>query len=97
MEAKHTATPWAVWSDPNGNIVIRAENGDNIARPCEYGDQSEFPFGHEHNAAFIVRACNAHDALVSALAELVNEKQPLGIDRSTYQNALAALDKAGSA
>lgn len=36
----------------------------------------------------------SHDALLSALLGLLNEQQPLGIDRPTYQTALKATSAA---
>lgn len=36
----------------------------------------------------------SHDALLSALLDLINEQQPLGIDRPTYQTALKVMSAA---
>ena len=56
----HTPTPWRI--DPEiGNYVI-TDNGKGIAAcPAPLSDD---------NAAFIVRACNSHAALVAALEQV---------------------------
>ncbi len=59
MNAAHTATPWAEQEMP-GNDRITTDDGENTTI-CE------FPYGLDANATFIVRACNSHDALVTAL------------------------------
>ena|SRR3990167_4956815 len=68
----HSRLPWKLWE-----LNIENEGGVTIA---VVHDSSEYPFlDEEHgaevdaeaeaNAAFIVRAVNAHDALVEALGE----------------------------
>jgi hypothetical protein len=51
----------------------------------------------EANAAFIVRACNAHDDLVAALSAFVNDPpHPLGVEWwELIDKARAELAKAG--
>jgi hypothetical protein len=64
MKSKHTPTPWK--EDHQGGLYIEGKNGEYIAEvESEGGREEQFA-----NAAFIVRACNAHDALVEALQEL---------------------------
>ena len=73
----HTPTPWT-----NNGDCLTAENGeryllyfpiDNHARMAQSTDPQLAARGRdllqedESNAAFIVRACNSHDALVAAL------------------------------
>jgi hypothetical protein len=86
--AQHTPTPWYVepcqW-DHGESIVITARNIGIICR-IEPPNKAE-PFTKEideANAAFIVRACNAFDALYAVcaslkrrLSELDNEDEPL--------------------
>lgn len=71
-ETKHTPTPWqaAEAERPNGcpTTVIERCNG-------KYGDGSDEYFiaecfgpDEKANAAFIVKACNAHDDLVKVLS-----------------------------
>jgi len=51
----------------------------------------------EANAAYIVRACNAHEDLVTALKEifdLLEEHQPKWYLKGHYNRARAALEKA---
>jgi hypothetical protein len=49
----------------------------------------------EANAAFIVRAVNAHDDLVKALRTVIDEKAPLYWEQKVDM-ARAALSKAGA-
>jgi hypothetical protein len=59
MSAAHTPTPWAV--DDRGLIHEPFFGGDIFAQVYERN--------REANAAFIVRAVNAHDDLVAALED----------------------------
>lgn len=71
MTTQHTPTPWKVcdiavndqWHV--GSTIGAADPADG-RRVC---DVSRIPANYQANAAFIVRACNAHDALVAALKE----------------------------
>ena len=60
MTGKHTPTPWVIFK-----AGIGEENGDGIASLWREGDE------REANAALIVRAVNAHEALVEALESLL--------------------------
>ncbi len=61
--SKHTPTPWVNELSADGSIR-QEETGRSI---CEFPyDWPEDKF----NAAFIVRACNAHDELVAALESI---------------------------
>lgn len=67
-ETKHTPTPWrgiASATAKRGSVTI--ETADGTQGPLAFVP----PWGEERdaNAARIVRAVNAHDALVSALRE----------------------------
>jgi hypothetical protein len=59
----HTPGPWAV--DPEKPTEIVASDGAAIASTDFFGDGAATAV--EANAAFIVRACNAHGDLVAAL------------------------------
>ncbi|MCK8788244.1 hypothetical protein M0638_28235, partial [Roseomonas sp. NAR14] len=63
---KHTPMPWSI--DQDGKTALITSNGELIAE-CGISD---LPVKQDQaNAAFIVRAVNAHDALVAALRELL--------------------------
>lgn len=55
----HTPTPWFVEPTAAGNAGITSATGDIGKCQKNFDD-----------AAFIVLACNAHDALVAALAQI---------------------------
>lgn len=61
----HTPTPYTIELDTNP-ITIVDGNGEVVA----YCGHSDIP-ANQRNAAFIVRACNAHDALVKAARNLL--------------------------
>tara|TARA_R110000868_G_scaffold23596_3_gene94767 strand:- start:192 stop:503 length:312 start_codon:yes stop_codon:yes gene_type:complete len=103
MTQTHTPTPWIV-SPPLGEGAIQIQSTGLNA----YGNWivAEVPDRTEEdkaNAAFIVRACNAHEELVAALEELLNEAQ---VDESdlaslaepaSFRLAIDALKKAKEA
>jgi hypothetical protein len=71
-ETAHTPTPWKIKRDAAqavqfGRFEIINEQGQIIAR-CESGMFWAYQSGP--NAAFIVRACNSHEALVKNHTEL---------------------------
>lgn len=63
MRMEHTATPWHVGG--NRSRIIYAEDGFAVADATVFHGHHEE--SSEANAAFIARACNAHDNLVTAL------------------------------
>ncbi len=70
-DAKHTPTPW-VFIPMNEYVYdaafkYRIEGEDGFSPCCIYADGTKNKGTTEANAAFIVRACNSHDALVDAL------------------------------
>jgi hypothetical protein len=68
MGAKHTATPWkGPVRSGSGNYFIYAEGREQSICGVSFHDDGGA------NAEFIVRACNAHDALV----EYFNASQAL--------------------
>ena len=99
--SKHTPTPWEKceagdYSDYDGDSIILL--GDDIS--CRVAAVFGADEKAEANAEFIVRAVNAHDALVTALKLLVRNGQKQGWT-DKYQDdmnaALAAISKAEGA
>jgi hypothetical protein len=82
MIAAHTPTPWRI------GIAGRVLGGDGL---------SVVSFNRKANAAFIVRAVNAHDDLVAALRKARNIILQMGLpDEATDRVLLEsgnALDK----
>ena len=72
MTGKPTPTPWAIFK-----AGIGEENGDGIASLWREGEE------REANAALIVRAVNAHEALVKALELIIADYSGWIISRST--------------
>lgn len=68
--AAHTPTPWRYTIDlslaDEASAIVTAPDGSTVAIVVANGDAA---LSAAANAAFIVRACNSHDALVEALAE----------------------------
>lgn len=56
---QRTPTPWRL--SEQYSLTVEYKIGDYVATMCGLRDKAEA------NAAFIVRACNAHDELVAAL------------------------------
>lgn len=56
--AKHTPGPWVcdTLSEHTGEIMVRACNGDTVARVCVYGPQSDTPHAKLPNARLISQA-----------------------------------------
>lgn len=112
--AAHSALPWAYEDD--GNIVSifgTAKNGDDwticdMGLPVDLAGMNVDNLSdrildeREANAAFIVRACNNHYQLVSALREAIEElwdRDHSSMDRIQFERAnaslFAALSQAG--
>lgn len=73
-QPKHTPTPWKAIEHENknafeGNIVITPNDMNDAVCTVWTCDTEEET---QANAAFIVRACNSHAALVEALEDLFN-------------------------
>lgn len=64
METKHTPTPWDMTGDSKAIVSFYDNHLHEIAKMI---GQTEYGWSKKANAAFIVRAVNAHDALVEAL------------------------------
>lgn len=91
--ATHTPTPWNVTRDENHVRALIRDAG--FMRVAECG-RAFVPGIAEANAAFIVRACNAHDELVAALRKVEHTitGTPAVLCLGTIR---AALAKAGAA
>lgn len=74
-KTEHTPTPWRIEAVARGAFSILAGNQPTaIAETYEPNQSMRVWTGADDpraNAAFIVRAVNAHDALVEALSELL--------------------------
>ena len=88
-EVKHTPTPWRQHYPLKPGVIVDAHD----KRVAEvFGRDIWAP-----NAAFIVRACNAHDALVRELSHLVRLIEPMERDGSLNIPGLATLNGAREA
>jgi hypothetical protein len=89
---RHTPTPWefSLWHSYD-NAVISAPGIRATIAECFYqpADAFNVPDGMDAqaNAEFIIRACNAHDALVKALQTICDKT----IDSDARKVATAAL------
>lgn len=86
MTTQHTPTPWHVWSQ---GLETKVRSGVDLNIASTHGISSK------DNAAFIVRACNAHDELVAALRVCADrlEEMANGKELFAVENARAALAK----
>lgn len=98
---QHTPTPWniekgmSLYPDALPYFVGRSQDGKMT--PFQTAGSRA-----EANAAFIVRAVNAHEELLTALRHIVRVPLPLGGDkspnanniRSCYETAKQAIEKA---
>lgn len=71
MTAKHTPTPWSV--STKCPVAVENEDGAIILIIAATGDIDQ----GQSDAAFIVRACNAHKDLVTALEDLADTAHAL--------------------
>lgn len=75
MNSKHTPTPWFASEDGDGenygaSTLVDARNGYIASVGAPFAEVAEENLA---NAAFIVRAVNAHDDLVAALHEYMSQ------------------------
>lgn len=88
-QTAHTPTPW----EACGNLVRTARTDVDPSGllvcdcPANVGNRIE-------DAAFIVRACNAHDDLVAALRAVDEELWSKPMSKETTEKVRAALAKA---
>jgi hypothetical protein len=104
IPAEHTATPWVMQFDgptehARPHLIISADRkqwGQPIA--STFRGRAE----HRANAEFIVRACNSHEELCAALAELVKAedvkmgRRAVKLRIEIARNALARAERGGS-
>lgn len=108
--SKHTPTPWEVADE--ADFMHRIDIRPIYEGPPKFGSwsavaQCEEDFGDYENgegranAEFIVRAVNAHDALIAGLQEIIERSNvdPLGSGKVTDMRRIAAklLEKHGGA
>lgn len=95
----HTPTPWAVGRSLDGLPCVDAptESSCTLEICTVWGTEKDMIVNDEcgANAAFIVRACNSHEALVEACQELLQELVDRGIVLPANDRARAALKLAG--
>jgi len=89
MTTQHTPTPWQHGEGICEHKIysITRPELDEIAR-C-YGDSAKE--AHD-NAAFIVRACNAHEGLIEALERIAWHELTWKESRDVARAALAATE-----
>lgn len=101
IEATHSQLPWVIKSTPPGDeigmvsesAIIATADGDTIVvEVCGGIGQAE----QLANAEFIVKACNNHEALVTALETIIIGKYglPMSPDEEPDLVVRAALEKA---
>jgi hypothetical protein len=79
MSAAHASTPWfAAAKKPGGQkAIVIADDSKSKTHMLVVAECPEMSKGNgpqeEANAAFIVKACNAHDDLVAALKRMLLE------------------------
>lgn len=83
-----TPTPWKI--DINYDVFI--ETSDGLTTICTVGDPGR-PEQGEHDAQFIIRACNAHEELVKALQECVEQLEMIPFYEKTNSD-IAAVNNA---
>jgi hypothetical protein len=74
MSTEHTPVPWTFRVGPSGDLIIEQESEEllppMIAKVSRW--LADAPEEAKANAAFIVRACNSHEALVDALEAMLS-------------------------
>ncbi len=87
--SQHTPTPWKAQQGLSSTSprleIVRADLSAFVAQVHRTHDGNKEA---EANAAFIVRACNSHDALVEALSALEAELSHL-LDPNNTNNTLS--------
>lgn len=87
MTQKHTKTPtpWRAWRMPDdrpGLWEISADHPNGVQSHIATLKNDAMPTESEANAALIVRAVNAHEALVSALEAIVKWADDNGLSKT---------------
>jgi hypothetical protein len=87
MTTQHTPTPWTYFAGTNSTDVM-AKNGHHLARMASMASDAI------DDAAFIVKAVNAHEALIAALEATLYTIRASSEDYDlleSYAKGLAAL------
>ena len=106
--SEHTPIPWHVRSEHPANETLResahARRSIDTPRGTYYLDPKGSgppPAEIEANAAFIVRACNAHAQMLQALEELIaehdNEAADVEEERRAYVQDTCGIEMAHAA
>ncbi len=90
---KHTPTPWVVANGVNIIKIGDKENG-HVNALIATAEQVNVGLEAVQNAAFIVRACNAHDELVNVLDEYLNKTDGTMILPEVYKSWFIRANKA---
>lgn len=103
MKTEHTPTPWALDDGRQRQQDIIDRLTEDLPHPDRHwtaigindadGFAENLAYAHPINAPFIVRACNAHDELVTAL-EAIIACEPRAAFNRMAAIARAALAKA---
>lgn len=97
--SKHTPTPWIAVAGANPKhksiMAVNAAGHPTLAKIESHGFAEGCEPDHA-NAEFIIRACNSHDRLVSALAKLLDHYERGSINDGVAWDAAAALALAGA-
>lgn len=86
QSAAHTPTPWHVGMNPGP--IVYGQKGEQIANCRDMLTNDEC----KENAAFIVRAVNAHDEMLAALKQM--RKWALGEDTHDLAYHIRTLEEA---
>ena len=88
---KHTPGPWEVDRANPEMVYTEYVDNDGASRYICDCDSDILPQKeYEANAAFIVRACNAHDELLAALEELLKYKGVMSDESVSMAKAIIA-------
>jgi hypothetical protein len=92
---KHTPTPWN-WEvrpgmGPDGTQFVSICTDDRTIASLGYNTTA---FQHDANAAFIIRAVNAHDALIMALCEALERTKAMPEFEGWHRNAARVVRQA---
>jgi len=94
----HTRTPWGLDQNATGTQWMITVDGYDDEGSHHRGVISTLAITNEHseaNAAFIVRACNAHDDLVVALKSIIENTRKYSDQWEIAKSAIDALASRG--
>lgn len=85
MTTQHTPTPWFT---TGGDLIQAKDAGCALLRMMSASQEKEA------NAAFIVKAVNNHEELLSILSELIDLRGQINYDSVIWNEAIEAVNKA---